>query len=78
MEKDIIQSVNISILNDMIKEQEQKYEKEIAKLKTKIKVIKIYCETKLEPCKTCIDLDCENKYCGDYKKACKQILEIEI
>lgn len=33
MEKDIIQPVNISILNDMLKEQEQKYEKKIAELK---------------------------------------------
>lgn len=33
MEKDIIQPVNISILNDMLKEQEQRYEKEINKLK---------------------------------------------
>ena len=37
MEKDIIQPVNISILNDMLKEQEQKYEKKIAELEDKIK-----------------------------------------
>lgn len=36
MEKDIIQPVNISILNDMLKEQEQKYEKRIAELENKI------------------------------------------
>ena len=36
MEKDIIQPVNISILNDMLKEKEQQYEKRISKLENKI------------------------------------------
>jgi len=49
MEKDIIQPVNISILNDMLKEQEQKYEKKIAELEDKIKRIKELCKEPNEP-----------------------------
>ena len=39
MEKDIIKPVNISILNDMLKEQEQKYEKRIAELEKENKIL---------------------------------------
>lgn len=49
MEKNIIQPVNISILNDMLKEQEQKYEKKIADLEKKIKRIKELCKEPNEP-----------------------------
>ena len=64
MEKDIIQPVNISILNDMLKEQEQKYENKIKdlnnmtgifsarlaeKLENKLKKIKELCKEPNEP-----------------------------
>ena len=77
MGKDIIQTVNISILNNMLKEQEQKYEKRIAELEKKLNKIKEYL---LAECKAYKENQseehiCDNQ-CNTYPCILRKSLEI--
>lgn len=80
MEKDIIQPVNISILNDMLKEQERKYEKKIAELEKKLNKIKDIAERQ-NLCNECMGLEDCQRECSNPEEECatymmKIILEI--